>query len=154
MEINAIYFATKLKEMIEDLFQTPHDFDVSENEFLFKKMAYICDQYTIAFRHFYRHIARQMIEHNFPPTIQVFLDQLLAEIKSNKSKNDYQVLYAEDEGKLYTIVRTIDQADSLGAEGRVIVEGLLRRTRQSNTEDFVIAVTHFNTYIHLLGDAC
>lgn len=154
MEINAVYFATKLKEMIENLFQTPQDFDVSENEFLFKKLSFICDQCTFAFRHFYRHMARQMLEHNFSPTIQVFLDQLLAEIKSNKSRNDYIELYAEEEGKLYTAVRAINQAESLGAEGRVLVEGLLRRTRQTNWEDFVIAVTHFNTYIHLLGDAC
>jgi len=154
VEINVVYFATKLKEMIEDLFQTPQDFDLTDNDFLFKKLAYICDQYTPAFRQFYRHIARQMIEHHFPNKIQVFLDQLLAEIKSNKSKNDYIDLYAEEGSKLYTAVRTIDQAEFMGADCRVLVEGLLRKTRRSNVEDFVIAVTHFNTYIHLLGDAC
>lgn len=150
IEINQVYFTTKLNELIEELYETPDDFNVQEHDYLFRKLIKICGQCRSVFQHCYHHIARKMIEYHFPPEIQHFLDQFLMAIKASKSKEEFIELYAKD-SKLHGIIELF-QLESLDNEGQILIENLLRTMRESHFEVFVIAVTHFNNYKHLLDN--
>lgn len=154
VEVNEIYFYIKLRQMIEDMFLYPEDFERIDNHPTYIRLLTICKESPKMFRHFYRTTAKKMIQWNYPENIQTFLTNLLFDIRIEKTTYaQFNDMYDQD---LYFYVKMIceilygqnDSEDDIG-ENRVVCD-VLTGLRSRDFERFVILVTHFTHFRHLL----
>lgn len=158
VEVNEVYFYTKLRQMIEDMFLYPEDFDLIDNHPTYIRLLTICKEYPKIFQYFYRITAKKMIQWNYPENVQAFLTGLLFDIRIEKSSYaQFNQMYDQD---LYFYVKMIcevlygrDDNEKEDVEENPVVCDVLTGLRSRDLERFVILVTHFPHFRHLLDQS-
>lgn len=151
VEVNAAFFNVKLKELLDEQFRTPGDFELTEmyHEFKLDRIVSICRQSNVAFQHLVQLIAEKMIKYHFPMHMQVFLNRFLAETKSNLDKEEFLHMY-DDALINYLLICDVAATD---ASVDKAVEQCLLELKECDYVHFVILCTHFPKFSHLLTDA-
>lgn len=153
VDVNATFFNVKLKELIEDSFKSPGDFDLIDNELKTNRLIGICQRSKIAFCHFARVIAQQMIKYNFSTDLQSFLDHFLQQMQLNLSRDDFLEMY-DAQLISYALICDVAQLNSGDGAAKNAVENCLRALKQTNHEHFIILCTHFPMFLYLLKTKC
>lgn len=155
VEVNEVYFYTKLRQMIDDMFLYPEDFDLNDNYPTYIRLLTICKESPKMFQHFYRITAKKMIQWNYPENVQAFLTGLLFDIRIEKTTYaQFIQIYDHD---LYFYVKMIcevlygqnDSENGNVGENPVVCD-VLTGLRYRDFERFVILVTHFPDFRYLL----
>lgn len=141
--------------MIDDMFLYPEDYDLIDNHPMYIRLLNICKESPKMFRHFYRITAKKMIQWNYPKNVQAFLTELLFDIRIEKTTYaQFNQMYDQD---LYFYVKMIcetlygqnDSENEDVAENPVVCD-VLTGLRTRDFERFVILITHFPHFQHLL----
>lgn len=133
-------------------FQFDHieKYDYVENIAKYNDFVAICLQSTVAFRHFYKITANTMIEHNFEPTIQNYLNQFISDVKIRQNTiENFHRMYDDD---LYNYVKIVDEMNCDNSKSREyqIAIDMLQNLRDKSFCRFVVVVTHFKKFSFLL----
>lgn len=146
-ELNPDFFYLKLYQTMDDIFQHPQDFQTDNNKYLF--VMNVCLNSKLCFQHFYTHTARLMIQHQYPNNIQHFLDQFILDIRIRQTIDDFCKMY---EAALTIYVKFMIDADSSSSKGDFehFGQNLLNNLRLKDMTKFVVIVSHFKTFRHLL----
>lgn len=148
VEVNITFFNLKLKQLLDELYRTPSDYDLGETSQIIKldRTASICRQSHVAFQHLVRRIAQQMIKYHFPRNMQTFLERFLDETKLSWENEKFFRLYEEELINYLWICDAVRAND--GASN--VVEDCLKELRGQNYENFVILCTHFPKFTYML----
>lgn len=157
-KVNEAYFYLKLRQLIEGMFSTPEKYNITDEQDNYIRILRICSLSSKAFQHFSRVAANKMIEHNFPPSIQAYLDRFLFDVRIRKpSIEDFNRMYPDN---LYFIVKAVSAfseddddddniSESTNNENKIVVD-LLNNLREKDFLRFVIVTTHFESVRYLL----
>lgn len=149
VEINDVFFDLKLRQYIDFKFDRIEKYDHVSNVSDYNDFVAICVQSTMAFRHFYKVTARQMIHHNFPPIMLQYLGQFIHDVKLRRiSVEDFYRMYDDD---LYNYVKIVDKiSGNSGSSEYDIVVDVLENLGKKCFYRLVVVVTHFQKFAHLL----
>lgn len=162
IRITSTFFYHKLRQFIENKFQTLDCYDTMNPEIHYSSFISICHQSKEAFQFFYRYTARQMIECKFPEQIQLFLNDTLFDIRLRKESLDHFFEMYEDGLQNYVIIlgdivynsysdSEPQQRNNKIAQNSIALK-VLNHLRTKNFEDFVVCVTHFKDFLYLLNE--
>lgn len=92
-----------------------------------------------------------MIQHNFPPIIQQYLDQFIYDVKLRRTNiEDFYRMYDDD---LYNYVKIVSEIgeNSESSEYKIVVH-ILESLREKCFYRFVVIVTHHKRFAFLLNN--
>lgn len=144
-EINEFFLNLKLRQYIEFKFDRIDGYDHITHVSDYNDFVAICMQSSMAFRHFYKHTANAMIQHNFPSTMQQYLDQFISDVKFQRINiEDFYRMYDDD---LYNYVKIVNEiSNSSDLNEQEIAVNMLQDLREKCFLRFVVVVTHFNRF--------
>lgn len=144
--------------MIDNMFQSIEDYQVIDNQQNYIRLLTICTESSKMFQHFYKLTAKQMIESQFPDSIQAFLKQLLFDIRIRKNNYaEFNRMYDDDLVFYVEIISEFfygcddSQAIDGGSQNPIICD-ILKNLRRKDFQRFVILITHFDQFRYLLDE--
>lgn len=144
-EVGRDFFELKLRQTIDKMYQRPGDYAIDRS---YLRILNICVNSRMAFRYFCEKLAQTMIDHQYPETVQAFLDQFIFDVRIRmNSIEDFCQMYSSD---LYFYVRILTDS-GLGSqtEPNAVVDSLLLNLRWKNHLKFVMLATQFKMARHL-----
>lgn len=152
IDINEVFFNLKLRQYIDSKFDGVEKYDHLADISNYNDFVSICVQSKVAFQHFYKVTASMMIQQNFPTIMLQYLDQFVFDVKLRRTNaDDFYRMYDDN---LYNYVKIVNEMgeETDSAEYEIVVQ-MLQNLRWKCLHRFVVVVTHFTRFFHLLGNS-
>lgn len=153
--VNQAYFTIKLRQLFDTMFTSPDSYDIVEHQATFIRSLALCAKSPQAFQHFYTRTQHLMTAHRYPADMQTYLDRFLFDLRLGmESVDDFSQMY---EPSLCVPVQMLTdfqygRSNASNDAAGEIVRSVLINLRRKDRRRFVILVTHFEAFRHLLDE--